>query len=83
MLNVRHLGFMHSSNLKKHMTTHASESANSNETIKIEEITEPHVISGKITKKNIIKPHKCEQCDRAFVSRSLLSSHIRTHTGER
>lgn len=86
LLKIFHLGFMHSSNLKKHMSTHGSDQLNvsdSNDTIKIEEIAEPHVIAGKISRKNIAKPHKCEHCDRAFVSRSLLSSHIRTHTGER
>lgn len=59
------------------MTTHGSEPislnlSDSNDTInsKIEEILpDPHVISGKSSKKNIVKPHKCEHCDRAFVSR--------------
>lgn len=79
---------MHSSNLKRHMSTHGSDPfalnlSDSNDTMKIDEIAEPRVISGKISKKNIVKPHKCEHCDRAFVSRSLLSSHVRTHTGER
>lgn len=70
-------GFMHSSNLKKHMTTHGTEPislnlSDSNDTInsKIEEILpEPSAVPGKNSKKNIVKPHKCEHCDRAFVSR--------------
>ncbi|XP_037039340.1 zinc finger protein 12-like isoform X1 [Bradysia coprophila] len=81
-------GFMHSSNLKKHMLTHRSETfdlhaTDLNDQMKVEEPAEPQIVTGKISKKNIVKPHKCELCDRAFVSRSLLSSHNRTHTGER
>lgn len=66
---------MHSSNLKKHMATHGtssepfslnSDDSNEAEKIKTEKITESHV---KISKKNVVKPHKCEHCDRAFVSR--------------
>lgn len=88
LFHSSHLGFMHSSNLKRHMTTHGSDpfalSVNdSNDTMKMEEIPTPRVVSGKISKKNVVKPHQCEHCDRAFVSRSLLSSHVRTHTGER
>lgn len=67
---------MHSSNLKKHMATHNSEQFSlelndSNDAIndKIVDVTESTVISGKMSKKNIAKPHKCEHCDRAFVSR--------------
>lgn len=61
------------------MSTHGSDPfavnlSDSNDTINIEEMAKPHVLSGKISKKNIVKAHKCEQCERAFVSRSLLSS---------
>lgn len=68
------------------MLTHRSEPFDlndSNDTVEVDETTECRVKSGKVSKKNVIKPHKCEHCDRAFVSRSLLSSHTRTHTGER
>ncbi|KAJ6634894.1 Zinc finger protein, partial [Pseudolycoriella hygida] len=75
-------GFMHSSNLKRHMTTHGTDTI-SNDAPKIEETAEPTVTLGNNSKRNILKPHKCENCDRAFVSKSLLSSHMRTHTGER
>lgn len=83
------VGFMHSNNLKKHMSTHRSEIENigdldeSNDLAKTDEMAEIPVKSGRGAKKNVARPHKCENCDRAFVSKSLLLSHIRTHTGER
>lgn len=40
----------------------------------------------KSKKINIIKDkktHRCDFCDKSFISNSILLSHIRTHTGER
>lgn len=74
------------------MLTHANSQTldvpDPTDTLKIDETittadTTLRTKTGRPSKKNVSKPHKCEHCDRAFVSRSLLSSHVRTHTGER
>lgn len=113
-------GFMHLSNLKKHLLTHkdvgyvctvcslvftddekcnehqqqvhAQEVQLKQSNTKIETPTTKRTTKSKTTTaslpQNLLKAdkrksHRCQHCDKSFVSNSMLTAHVRVHTGER